>query len=78
MMTKLKLYELKYVFPPNKKGERHLRVLAANEEEALLMRSYLLYEGFEGREDILFRPRFDCFADKRPERTCRADYDCFD
>jgi len=48
MVTKLKLYELKYIFPPNKKGQRHLRVLAANEEEALLMRSYLLYEGFEG------------------------------
>jgi hypothetical protein len=44
----MKLYELKYVFPTSKNRSRHLRVWAANEEEALLMQKYLLDEGFEG------------------------------
>lgn len=45
MKEKLKLFELKYVLPA---PERHLRVLASNEKEALLMRTYLVNEGFEG------------------------------
>ena len=50
----LKVFELKYVFPPEycptcgqNVAERHLQVLATNEEEALMMRRYLLCEGFE-------------------------------
>jgi hypothetical protein len=50
----LKVFELKYVFPPKycptcgqNVAERHLQVLATNEEEALMMRRYLLCEGFE-------------------------------
>ena len=53
----LKLYELKFVFPPKycptcgletNRDKRHLKVLAANEEDAILMRSFLMNEGFEG------------------------------
>jgi len=44
--NKLKAYELKYVFPRRMK-QRHLVVLASNEKDALLMRRYLIDEGFE-------------------------------
>ena len=44
--NKLKAYELKYVLPPTMK-QRHLVVLASNEEEALLMRRYIIDEGIE-------------------------------
>lgn len=48
-LTSLKVFELKNILPPQRHGKsRHLRVLAVNEEEALLMRMYLKYEGFEG------------------------------
>jgi len=43
-MASLKKYRLKFVLPP---PERHLIVLVANEKEALLMRTYLVTEGFE-------------------------------
>jgi len=54
----LKAFELKYVLPLSHRKRcktcgciirnRHLRVLASDEKEALLMRKYLLEEGFEG------------------------------
>jgi hypothetical protein len=54
--SEMRMFELKNVFPPSRKcprcgkpfRSRHLIVSAANEEEAFLMRSYLLNEGFEG------------------------------
>ena len=51
----MKSFELKFVLPPKKcrycghsVRSQHLVVLAANEEEAMLMRKYLKEEGFEG------------------------------
>jgi hypothetical protein len=43
-MKTLKQFILKYVLPP---PEKHLVVLATDEKEALLMRTYFLTEGFE-------------------------------
>lgn len=43
-LRKLKRYILKNVLPP---PEKNLMIIAANEDEALLMRQYLLDEGFE-------------------------------
>lgn len=45
----VKLYELKNILPPQRHGKsRHLKVVAATQKEALLMRKYLEEEGFEG------------------------------
>ena len=54
---RLQLFELKFVFKPKycdtcgqetNRNERHLKVLAAHEEDAILMRRFLMNEGFEG------------------------------
>lgn len=53
MLVCLRVFELKNVLPIKhcptcgRKFSRHLRVLACDEKEALLMRRYLLNEGFE-------------------------------
>ena len=44
--NKLKEYHLK--FPRHMKLPKNIVVLASNEEDALLMRRYLIDEGFEG------------------------------
>ena len=53
--NRLKAYDLKFprgiahlkCLDSNKDGMKHLIVLASNEEEALLMRKYLIEEGFD-------------------------------